>query len=204
MIVAYTNDSSTGCFVWYSRHSSLIIPSLFGLLRNQISLTKAKSCCVSARSNSEALEARSKHHIAVLGVFVMPFAIYEAVLASRVIRIRRTNRISLDTKMRTPPADGKTIDPLTVATRAHANFVEGVPLALVIAGVAELNGAKQSYLGLSLLILLIGRLLHVEIGLLRNAHAAGVGRTIGTSVTQLFIVVWGAASAYLALTKRAS
>ena len=103
--------------------------------------------------------------------------------------------------MRNPPADGKSIDPLTVATRAHANFVEGVPLALVIAGVAELNGAKKAYLGLSLLILLIGRVMHVEVGLLRHARAAGIGRVVGTSATQLFIVLWAAASAYLVLTK---
>lgn len=99
--------------------------------------------------------------------------------------------------MRDPPTNRKGADPLTVAIRAHGNFIEGVPFALVIAAVAELNGANKLLLGGSLGLLFVSRVLHAEYGLLRNQYAAGAGRAIGTAVTQIFIVLWAFGSAYL-------
>ena len=68
--------------------------------------------------------------------------------------------------------------PLSVAIRCHANFVEHVPLALMLAAVAELNGGNKQVLTLSLGGLLIARVLHVEFGL-RNPGSTGMGRAVG-------------------------
>lgn len=41
-----------------------------------------------------------------------------------------------------------TRDPLYVSTRAQLNFIENVPLALIVALIAELNGANRYVLHL--------------------------------------------------------
>ncbi|KAK0742763.1 membrane-associated, eicosanoid/glutathione metabolism protein [Schizothecium vesticola] len=68
--------------------------------------------------------------------------------------------------------------PLTIATRSHANFVEHVPLALVLAAAAELNGGSKRALTTALGVLLAARVLHVEFGL-RSPGATGMGRAVG-------------------------
>ena len=79
------------------------------------------------------------------------------------------------------PAFGKdTAKPneLKVASRAHANFSENVPLALILAAFAELNGANRKALTGLLSALFAFRVLHAEFGL-RAQGAMGKGRPIG-------------------------
>lgn len=45
---------------------------------------------------------------------------------------------------------GGSTDPLYVAVRAHANFLETVPIGLLLALTAELNGANRRTLGWAL------------------------------------------------------
>ena len=72
-------------------------------------------------------------------------------LSARVIGIRRRQRISL--------LDGA--DPrLTRAIRAHGNFIEYVPIALILMLVDEINGAAAWLLHPLGLLLLGGRLAH--------------------------------------------
>ena len=75
-----------------------------------------------------------------------------------------------------PAAPGK--NGLFLATRCHGNFLENVPLALVLAAVAELNGGSRRYLTAALGSLLALRVVHTELGLLRN-DAMGIGRPVG-------------------------
>ena len=57
--------------------------------------------------------------------------------------------------------DAEEIDPLFVATHSHANFVENVPMALMLAGLAELNGGDRRVIGTALAGLLVLRIAHV-------------------------------------------
>ena len=49
---------------------------------------------------------------------------------------------------------------LTKAIRGHANAVAQLPIALIIMGLAELQGGNSGLLGLGAAALIIGRLLH--------------------------------------------
>ncbi|KAI1376927.1 membrane-associated, eicosanoid/glutathione metabolism protein [Hypoxylon crocopeplum] len=89
-------------------------------------------------------------------------------------------------------------DPLLQAARAHANFAENVPLALVLASVAELNGGGGGPLARALAALLVFRVLHAELGLMRR-DALGIGRPVGFYGT-LAVLGWLRGwSAWLAL-----
>ena len=69
--------------------------------------------------------------------------------------------------------------------RVHANFIEYVPLALVLLLALELNGASPRLLNLLGGSLLVARLLHA-FGLSRSAGTS-VGRFAGTVATWLVI-----------------
>jgi uncharacterized membrane protein YecN with MAPEG domain len=76
---------------------------------------------------------------------------------------------------------------MLVAMRRHANFVEYVPLALILIGVLELNGVRATVLHALGAALLVGRL----------AHAFGInaekmqspGRFVGATLTMLVTAV---------------
>jgi len=73
------------------------------------------------------------------------------VLTARVILYRRKNSIAF----------GDADQPqMTALMRAHGNFTETVPMALILMGLAELNGASAVLLHITGAALLAGRLLH--------------------------------------------
>ena len=72
-------------------------------------------------------------------------------LVIRIVRVRIGDRVSLGT-------GGS--EPLERLTRAHGNLVETAPFALVLAGLAEVQGAPWWLLGPTALVFLIGRVLH--------------------------------------------
>lgn len=137
---------------------------------------------------------------AVTGSFAAPFTAYFALLSARVVyqRVHEKVFIGEDTPSSKHPVLGAPVDtkskksttsirdtehhqdynPLTIATRSHANFVEHVPLALVLAAAAELNGGSKKALTTALGVLLAARVLHVEFGL-RSPGATGMGRAVG-------------------------
>ena len=88
-------------------------------------------------------------------------------------------------------------DPLQLAGRAHANFCENVPLAIVLAAAAELNGANKRYLNYTLAALLVARILHVEVGLRAKDDGAALGRPIGYFATTGIAAGLAGWSAYL-------
>lgn len=67
---------------------------------------------------------------------------------------------------------------LQVATRAHANFAENVPLAFILAAAAELNGASRKVLTGALGVLFALRVVHAELGLIRPGSMSA-GRPVG-------------------------
>lgn len=78
-----------------------------------------------------------------------------------------------------PTSNASKRDGLQAATRAHANFAENVPLAFVVANLAELNGASSGGLKGALGALWALRVLHADFGMIRPA----VGRPIGYAGT---------------------
>lgn len=96
----------------------------------------------------------------------------------------------------TPPED----DPLFVSTRCHSNFLENVPLALVVSAIAELNGANRRVLHYALASLFVVRVAHAELGLtrqFRGIKGLGLGRITGFYGSQVFLVGVAGWTAYL-------
>lgn len=118
-------------------------------------------------------------------LFVTPLyagllALLLMLLSLQVVKARRAARVGL----------GTGDDPqLERAVRVHGNFVEYVPLALVLLLLAELNGAWPWLLHLLGLMLLSGRLLHAW-GLSRS-QGTSFGRYWGTLLTWLMILLCG-------------
>lgn len=73
------------------------------------------------------------------------------ILTFNIIKLRWKHRVAL--------LDGG-VPALQSAIRIHGNFIEYVPLCLILLAFAELNGAPALYLHILGSILLIGRLLH--------------------------------------------
>ena len=72
-------------------------------------------------------------------------------LILRIVRVRIGDRVSLGT-------GGS--EPLERLTRAHGNLIETAPFALVLTGLAEVQGAWWWLLAPTALVFAIGRLLH--------------------------------------------
>lgn len=108
-------------------------------------------------------------YAALLGILYL-------LLSANVSRYRLSGRVSL--------GDGNN-PKLAQAIRAHANFAEYVPLALILLGLAEAGGAKGGMLHAFGAALLLGRLLHAW-GITQPNSAHGT-RKIGIVLTWLVI-----------------
>lgn len=99
----------------------------------------------------------------VTSLFTALLTLLFLVLSIRIIRLRWRDKVGI--------GNGTSKD-LEVAIRIHGNFIEYVPLALILLALVELTGAHAMYLyGL-------GGLLFVA----RINHAIGLTRSIGTSM----------------------
>ncbi|KAH9246261.1 hypothetical protein BASA81_016216 [Batrachochytrium salamandrivorans] len=67
---------------------------------------------------------------------------------------------------------------LTQAIRAHGNFIENVPLMLVLVGLAEMNGLEKIYVHSILGLFMLGRVMHVH-GMTSHFNSLGLGRING-------------------------
>ena len=120
---------------------------------------------------------------AITGTWTLPFSVYSCYLSALV----SNERLKCDRMIGTKSADAAPVsgpDPLEVAIRAHGNFMEHVPYALLLAAVAELNGASRSTLNYVLAVLFVGRIAHVELGLRGNEKTNAPGRITGHLITQ--------------------
>ncbi len=111
-----------------------------------------------------------------LSVFMCTF------LALQVVKNRRSRRILIGTN--------EDQDFIWVS-RAHANFIETVPVALIAMGTAELAGAPAALLHASGALLVIGRVLHAYCFL--KDHMAIKARVRGMQLT--IASMWVSASA---------
>ena len=115
--------------------------------------------------------------------FVVPFyaAIFALIyigLSIRVIRLRYDRRVSL----------GSGGDPaLERAIRTHANFIEYVPLALILLTAMEMQHTSRYLLHILCLLLLIGRVCHF-LGLARE-NTVNPLRGAGVTLTMLVLAI---------------
>ncbi|HEY3917541.1 MAG TPA: MAPEG family protein [Stellaceae bacterium] len=108
------------------------------------------------------------------GIFVL---IYVA-LTVRVIALRNSRRVSL----------GSGGDPqLERAIRVHGNFIEYVPLALILLGFLELQHGSRYLLHLLCLLLLVGRLAHIAA--LTRENTVNPLRGLGVGLTVLVLLI---------------
>lgn len=87
-------------------------------------------------------------------------------------------------------------DYLLATSRSQMNFAENVPLALLIAGVVELNGGSRKVLTTALSTLCVARVLHAEFGIMAKGYI-GMGRRVGHIATQTVIAGLSGYAAYL-------
>ena len=76
---------------------------------------------------------------------------------------------------------------LAQRVRVHQNFLEYVPMALIIMGVIEINGGNTTFLNVFGIVLLVARFAHA-IGL-KHDNMAHPGRVIGAGGTALMSLV---------------
>ncbi|HKJ16969.1 MAG TPA: MAPEG family protein [Xanthomonadales bacterium] len=76
---------------------------------------------------------------------------------------------------------------LLLAMRRQANFVEYVPLALILIGFLEMNGVSGTVIHTMGAVLVISRIAHAQ-GL-RADNMQGIGRLIGAAGTALLTLV---------------
>ncbi|TWX63777.1 MAPEG family protein [Colwellia sp. C1TZA3] len=91
-------------------------------------------------------------------------------LSVNIIRLRLSAEIGIGTSGN---------DVLAKRVRVHGNFAEYVPLALILLGCYEINGASAMMLHILGGVLLLARL----------SHAIGLNKTIGSSTPRLMGVL---------------
>jgi uncharacterized membrane protein YecN with MAPEG domain len=114
--------------------------------------------------------------------------LYYIYLSARVVLARGKSKISLGDGSTGSVPIGKESEAsaLMVACRVHSNFIEYVPLALILMGGIESAGASHLFLQLLALLLIAGRIAH-PLGMTRpvpNPFRAG-----GIILTMLTIIL---------------
>ena len=111
-------------------------------------------------------------------VYVGLFGLMLIFLSLRVSFVRRDERIAL--------GDGDNIE-LRRRIRAHGNFIEFVPIALLLLALAEHTGMGSLYIHIFGIILLVGRIAHAY-GI-SQAKEPFIFRMSGTIATQSVIAI---------------
>lgn len=106
----------------------------------------------------------------ITGLYAGLLGLFYVVLSARVIRGRFQNRVSL--------GDGG-VDALALRIRAHGNFIEYVPLALILMAVLDAQAASPILLHGLGIALVAGRAAHA-VGLIKSIFALRVGGTVLT------------------------
>jgi uncharacterized membrane protein YecN with MAPEG domain len=87
----------------------------------------------------------------ITGFYLGLLALIYAALALEVARLRRGNRVLF--------GDGENVR-LRSAIRAHANFIEYVPIVALLVAMLEMSGMPAARVNLLMGALLVARLLH--------------------------------------------
>jgi uncharacterized membrane protein YecN with MAPEG domain len=131
----------------------------------------------------------------ITGTWSLPFTAYLVLLSGRVVA-KRVHSDKWIGEQSGESAEGQSVDSLQLAARCHSNFIENVPLALLLSAVVELNGGDRKVLSTALGVLLLARILHVEFGL-KVPGNNGFGRAVGFFGTQSYLAGMAGYAAYL-------
>jgi uncharacterized membrane protein YecN with MAPEG domain len=115
-------------------------------------------------------------NLSITGLYASLLAILFIGLSMNIIRLRF--------KCKTGLGDGGH-EILSKAIRIHGNFAEYMPMALLMLGIYELNGASSQWLHALGATLFIGRILHA-VGL---SKTTGVSKQRQIGMVSLFIVL---------------
>lgn len=114
----------------------------------------------------------------IVPAYAAVFALLYVVLSLRVSMVRRSVNVSI----------GTGDDPRLIrAIRAHANFAEYVPLALILLGFLEMQRSSAPTLHTLCLLLLAGRVAHA-VGISREPDLLPA-RALGMVATYLVLIV---------------
>jgi uncharacterized protein len=115
---------------------------------------------------------------AITALYAMPLALMMLGLSTYVTMLRAKTGISI--------MDGGNTA-LAERIRRHGNFIENVPMALLLMALAELLGAGSSWLHAAGAFLIVGRILHV-MGIHHDKPAA-VARIAGGTMTNISVLI---------------
>jgi len=120
------------------------------------------------------------HVPAITGLYLAFLALLYAVLGLQVSRLRRGNRVLF--------GDGDNRE-LRSAIRAHANFMEYVPIIVLMIALLEMSGTPAARIHWLMGLLLIARLLH-PLGMYVGPRTLQfqIYRVGGSSLTWLVLV----------------
>ncbi|KAJ3096994.1 hypothetical protein HDU96_000570 [Phlyctochytrium bullatum] len=145
----------------------------------------------------------------VVGLWLLPFLGLQTQLMWKVIKLRQKFKIPINDGMneviRAEVKGEKTPEELKqmrenslqigYAIRAHANFTENVPIALLTLAIAELNGMPQILLHGLLGFFFYARWVHGATVQNHKKYGVGSGRVtgvMGTSVVTVAAAAWSA------------
>lgn len=129
--------------------------------------------------------------VPITGLFAGVFTVFALVLSARAGARRGKNQVSV--------LYGEPIDwSLAERVRAHQNFLEYVPLVLILMGIIELNGGAPGFLYTVGTLLVLTRIAHA-VGL-KHDNIAHKGRFIGAAGTALISVAAAGYAIWLSLT----
>ena len=128
--------------------------------------------------------------VPITGLYAALLAVVGLTLMVRVARMRARTGVSI--------LHGDDMD-LALAMRQHGNFIETVPLALILMGLVEANGANSILLHANGIVLLLARIAHpIGLRLDRADHplrAAGAVGTVLTTFVLAVVALWQAVAA---------
>ena len=114
--------------------------------------------------------------LSITGLYAALLSVLFVGLAFNIIRLRY--------QFKTGIGDGGN-EVLAKAIRVHGNFAEYIPMALLLLGIYEINGASPMWLHVLGATLFLGRILHA-IGL---SKTTGVSKQRQIGMISLFIVL---------------
>ena len=123
--------------------------------------------------------------LAVTSIYAALLGLIGITLAGLVGRARAAAKISVN--------DGGDRG-IIIANRRHMNWVENVPLALLLLAMIELNGGPKTWLHVLGLALLVGRLIHpfgIDPDRMNTwQRGAGAGLTILMIIASCITLLW--------------
>ena len=130
--------------------------------------------CKCASGNDVDLGETTVQLPSITGLYLAILALIYAVLALQAARLRRDNRVLF--------GDGENMK-LRSAIRAHANFIEYVPIIALLVAMLEMSGTSAVRVHVLMGALLVSRLLH-PLGMYSRPGTwqFGVGFTIAVLV----------------------